>query len=249
MLRVILVDDERLARQALRGLLEGEEGVGIVAEAGSVDEARRVLAARPVDAVFLDVQMPRADGFELLRESGCPPKVVFVTAFAQHAVRAFEFDAVDYLLKPVRKQRLLAAVERLRKACGGGVGRPTAYQPGDQICLRTPGRTLVTPIDRVILLQADGDFTNVTVEGQPPIMICRTLGSYEEELPSPPFLRIDRSTIVNLHRLIHTERISRDSDRVRLRGLAEAIVVGRAGRSRLKQAIDGQGDKKPQSFS
>ncbi|GAB4184089.1 MAG: response regulator [Terrimicrobiaceae bacterium] len=237
MLRVILVDDERLARQALRGLLHGLDDVIIVAEAASVDEARQALAAHPADAVFLDVHMPRADGFELLKAADQPPKVVFVTAYAQHAVRAFEFDAVDYLLKPVRRQRLMAAVERLRTACRGDTGTPTAYQNNDQICLRTPGRTMVTALDQLVLLEADGDFTNVTVEGQPPLMICRTLGSYEAELPSPPFLRLDRSTIINTTRLLNTERISRDSERVNLRGLAGPIIIGRAARQRLKNAI------------
>jgi two-component system LytT family response regulator len=96
---------------------------------------------------------------------------------------------------------------------------------------------VVTAIDQVVLLEADGDFTNVTVEGQPALMICRTLGSYEVELPSPPFLRLDRSTIINASRLLGTERISRDSERVRLRGRAEPIVIGRAARQRLKNAI------------
>ncbi len=118
MLRVMLIDDERLARQALRGMLAPMPDVEIVAEAADVAGALEMVTREKPHALFLDVQMPRANGFDLLRQLEAPPKVAFVTAYSEHAVRAFDVDAVDYLLKPVRASRLAQAVARLREACG-----------------------------------------------------------------------------------------------------------------------------------
>src|SRR5882724_993636 len=113
--RILIVDDEPLARMRLKRMLDGVDGVTIAGEAGSADEARRALARQDVDVVLLDIQLPGEDGFELLRSLERRPAVVFVTAFDQYAVRAFEENAVDYLLKPFPRERLLQALERARR--------------------------------------------------------------------------------------------------------------------------------------
>lgn len=243
MLRVMLVDDERLARQALRQLLVEMPDVMLVAEADSVRAAREILVREEVHGIFLDVKMPREDGFALLGTDATGVKVVFVTAFSEHAVRAFEVDAVDYLLKPVRAARLVLAVDRLRDACGVGAleagedaGPGQVYQRGDRICLRTPGRTLVAPLEKVLFLEADGDFTRVFVAGEAPLMICQTLRTYEATLPRPPFVRLDRSVMINVDAVARTERMSRDVEQVWLNGLDRPVVLGRAGQARLREA-------------
>jgi len=237
MLNVILVDDEALARQAMRELLAAQSGVQIVGEASSIKAAHELIGNVKPDAVFLDVKLPGKSGFDLLESLKNPPKVVFVTAYSQYAVQAFEMDAVDYLLKPVRPERLADAVHRLREACGRSAltdrATPT-YQPEDRICFRTPGHTLVAAMSEVGALEADGDFTRIYVASQPPLMICQTLGAYEQQLPSPPFLRLDRSLMVNIHRISKIEHLSRDETVITLAGVSRTFSAGRKAWTTLR---------------
>lgn len=239
MLRVILVDDEALARQGLRDLLGAESGLEVVGEADSVRQAVALVETLAPDAIFLDIKMPDAGGFDLLQRLKNRPKVVFVTAYSQFAVQAFEFDAVDYLLKPIRPSRLEAAIQRLRIACNGSDPESESslpYRASDRICLRTPGRTVMAPVQCVGALVADGDFTRVYVAGEPPIMICQSLGSYEQSLPNPPFVRLDRSFMVNIDRITRIEHRSRDETKLHIAGLDVGFAIGRKAWSTLRSA-------------
>ncbi len=237
MLRVALVDDERLARQGLRQSLARVGGVVVVGEADGVVGARELLARENPDAVFLDVNMPQASGFELLSGSGRSPKIVFVTAHAEHAVRAFEVEAVDFLLKPVRFERLGAAVERLRVACGADGGEVARLGRTDRICLRTPGRTVVAELRKIVALEADGDFTRIHIAKEEPLMICQSIGRYERVLPMEQFVRVDRSLIVNRDAVTRWRRVSRDDGLLWLEGKAEPVSLGRAAQARLRAAV------------
>ncbi len=239
MLRVILVDDESLARQVMRELLNAEPAVQIEGEAASIAAARDLITKTKPDAVFLDVKMPGKSGFELLQSLVHQPKVVFVTAYSQYAVQAFDVDAVDYLLKPVRPERLASAVQRLRVACDGTPERdttPTPYLSDDRISLRTPGRTLMASLSEICALEADGDFTRVYVAGEQALMICQTLRNYEQSLPSPPFLRLDRSLMLNVKRIVKIEHLSRDETRIFLAGATRSFSVGRKAWTTLREA-------------
>ncbi|MGC1482015.1 MAG: LytTR family DNA-binding domain-containing protein [Chthoniobacterales bacterium] len=237
MLRVGVVDDERLARQALRRALSQIGGVEIVGEADGLKSALELIERERPVGIFLDVQMPLGDGFELAREIAAGSRVVFVTAHAEHAVRAFEIDAVDYLLKPVRVSRLEAAVNRLRAVCETADGGEECYAAGDRICLRTPGRTLVTGVSKLVALEADGDFTRVFVAGEKPVLICRSLGNYEGVLPKEIFVRIDRSRIVNRALVRRWRRVSRDEGLLWLEGREDPLRLGRAAQGRLREAL------------
>jgi two-component system LytT family response regulator len=227
MLRVMIIDDEPLARQGLRQMLEAITGVEVCGEAEGLREAVDAISALRPDGLFLDIEMPGGGGFELLSRLENPPPVVFFTAHSEFAARAFDVQAVDYLLKPVRRDRLRIALERLREASA-------PYGDGDRICLRTPGRTLVAPLEKVVLFEAEGDFTRVSVEGEQPILICQTLGSYADTLPNPPFLRLDRSLIVNTDRVESIQSISGGGAEVRLSGLDSSVHLGRTALRRLK---------------
>jgi two-component system LytT family response regulator len=227
MLRVMIIDDEPLARQGLRQMLEAITGVEVCGEAEGLREAVDAISALRPDGLFLDIEMPGGGGFELLSRLENPPPVVFFTAHSEFAARAFDVQAVDYLLKPVRRERLHTALQRLREAAA-------PYGDGDRICLRTPGRTLVAPLERVVFFEAEGDFTRVSVEGEPPILICQTLGSYADTLPNPPFLRLDRSLIVNTDRVEAIESINGGGAEVRLAGLDSSVHLGRTALRRLK---------------
>jgi len=230
-MRVLIVDDEPLARSAIRRLLVPHQTIEIVGEADSTATARAAIVATKPDLVFLDIELDGDDGFDLLASLDSPPTVVFVTAYAEHAVQAFAVDAVDYLLKPVDPDRLaesLARVERQRAS------RP---KPAAAIELRTPRRTAFAQPREIVALRADGDFTQVHLADQPPVMIWRTLAHFESLLPAPPFLRLGRSLIVNRDRLRHVETLSRTSTRLTLDGLAEPIEIGRSAAARLRDAM------------
>ncbi len=237
MLRVILVDDEPLARRGLRQLLTAHDNVTVVGEACDTTAARKVIATEKPDAVFLDIRMPGGDGFSLVADTNPAPKIVFVTAHSEHAARAFEVEAVDYLLKPVRPERLSAAIHRLEVACAGRDFHPAVYQATDRLCLRTPQRTLVAPLRSVAALVADGDFTRFIIRNEKPLLICHSLGSYERVLPTPPFQRLDRSVIVNMDLVSRSERRSRDEAQLAFEGIAEPLVIGRTAQARLREAL------------
>ncbi len=230
MLRVMIIDDEPLARQGLRQMLDSLGEVEVCGEAESLQQAMDSFPALQPDGLFLDIEMPGGGGFELLSRLENPPPVVFFTAHSEFAARAFDVQAVDYLLKPVRRERLRTALTRLREAA-------VPYGEGDRICLRTPGRTLVTPLEKIVLLEAEGDFTRVSVEGEPPILICQTLGSYENTLPSPPFLRLDRSLIVNTARVESITSESGATGSVSLVGIPSPLALGRTALRRLRATV------------
>ncbi len=240
MLRVALVDDEPLARQGLRHLLADHPGLSIIWEADCKNSALKLLRENRPDALFLDIQMPGASGFDLLSAVHPPPQVVFVTAHAQHAIHAFEVEAIDYLLKPVRAGRFAQAIRRIETACSpASATHPApAYAADDRICLRTPERTLVAPLASIPALQADGDFTRIYLKDSPSLMICQQLGYYEKLLPSPPFVRIDRSHIVNLDAVIRVERKSRDAASLVLEGIPAGIPLGRTAQARLAECLE-----------
>jgi two-component system LytT family response regulator len=236
MLRVMIVDDEALARQGLRAEIGRCSGVEVCGEAGSMTQALHAIPALAPDALFLDIRMPHGNGFDLLKKLPAPPPVVFVTAHSEYAVQAFEVQAVDYLLKPVRPARLAEAVARLQSALGQD-GEEPAYGEEDRICLRTPERTLVTRAEDIVLLQAEGDFTRVTVEQEHPLLICQTLGIFERTLPSPPLVRLDRSLMINIERVETIEVSPTRGARVTLRGLEPPVELGRTALRRLREAI------------
>lgn len=230
-MRVVIVDDEPLARSAMRRLLAPHQAVEIVGEADSTATARAAIVATKPDLVFLDIELGGDDGFDLLASLDSPPTVIFVTAYAEHAVEAFAVDAVDYLLKPVDPERLAESLARVARQ------RASAPRPAPAIELRTPGRTVLAQPREIVALRADGDFTRVYLAGQPPVMIWRTLAHFESLLPTPPFLRLGRSLIVNRDRLRHVETLSRTSTRLTLEGLAEPVEIGRSAAARLREAM------------
>ena len=242
MLRVLIVDDEHLARLALRRLL-ATHPVEIVGETDSVASALKAIERTRPQALFLDIELGGADGFDLLAALENPPVVVFVTAYAKHAVEAFAVNAVDYLLKPVEPERLAESLGRIKRQLdrfSPSSGRAPEKQ--GVIALRTPKRTLVVAPAEIAALRADGDFTHIMVADQPAVMIWRTLAHFESLLPSPPFLRLGRSLIINRDLLRDIETPSRDGARITLEGLGEPLVLGRAAAARLREAL---ADAKP----
>nr|WP_250152425.1 LytTR family DNA-binding domain-containing protein [Ancylobacter radicis] len=227
----MIVDDEPLARRALRRLLAPHADVDIVGEADSVAQSAELVGRFRPDLILLDIELAGGDGFDLLAAMEAPPRVVFVTAYAEYAVEAFTVEAVDYLLKPVAQERLDAALDRVRRLAA------PVPKGVEVIELRAPGRVVRCGPGDIVAVLAEGDFSHVHLADQPPLMILRSIGQFEEQLPSPPFLRLGRSILVNGDRIRSVDTRSRDDVRLALEGRAEPIVLGRAAAARLKQAL------------
>lgn len=236
---VILIDDEPAARRGMLRLLQAHADVQVLGEAEGVSAARELLSSVTPDAVFLDVEMPQGSGFELIQSLDPATKVIFVTAHAEHAPLAFEVEALDYLLKPVRAERLAQTLDRLRrvdqqKKQEEGLPAESHLGMRDHVCLNANGRTLIVPVGQIAALRADGDFTWFMLAGQPSVMMSYNLGRYEAILPAPPFARVSRSLLINLKRVESVTPQSRDESLVRLSGIEEPLTLRRVAAARLK---------------
>jgi two-component system LytT family response regulator len=244
-LRVAIVDDEEPARRLLRGLLARHGAVEVVAECANGFEAVKVAAELRPDLLLLDIQMPKLDGFEvmeLLGEEG--PAVVFVTAHDEHALRAFEVHAVDYLLKPVSAERLTEALERSRRR-RGAAGRPPARAladaarlPGtylERLLVREGGAVAVIPADKLDYVEARDDYVGLRAEGRKHRK-QQTLAELEAQLDPTRFVRIHRSYLLNVERLARIELYAKDS-RVAILRDGTRLPVSRAGYARLQELL------------
>lgn len=232
-LRLLLVDDEAAARAEMRRLLTAHPECLVAGEAKSVAEARLALAAAAPDAIMLDIQMPAASGFELL--PAVPPgvRIIFVTASDRFAVRAFEVNALDYLLKPVDPSRLAAALGRLR-------AQPAPVRPlelDDSAFVTLENGHLFLRVRDIVAIRADGDYTRVHLADGRSHFVRQLLGRWEERLPSPHFLRVHRSALIHLRFVRRLEHRLLGGSEVWLEHLAEPVPAGRRQIAELKAAL------------
>jgi two-component system LytT family response regulator len=207
-LRALIVDDEEPARSRLRRMLAEVGGVHVIGEADSGAAAVESIGALQPDVVFLDVQMPRGDGFSVVETIGARemPATIFVTAFDAHAIRAFESRAIDYLLKPVRDDRLRDAVDRVRVRSGSArsgrdVERVIARSPSrgwlERIIVRDGERQIPVPVERIDWIQADRNDVWIHVAGRP-LLLRRSIGALVRRLDPAKFAYVNRSAIVRV---------------------------------------------------
>ena len=199
----LIVDDERLARSELRRLLKAHPEIEVIGEAANAAQAEDAIRALAPELIFLDVQMPGRSGFELLADLEQPPPVIFTTAYDQYALKAFEFGAYDYLLKPIAPNRLARALERL------GNRRTTADEPpapssttdslgeNDQVFLKDDDRCWFVRVGDIRLLESEGNYARVYFKEHRPL-IARTLQALESRLDAQQFIRVSRRHIISL---------------------------------------------------
>jgi two-component system LytT family response regulator len=234
-LRAIVVDDERLARLELRSMLAEIPSIEVVGEADSVDAAVALVAREEPDVVFLDVQMPEADGFELLERAGASFRVIFATAYDEHAIRAFEVNAIDYLLKPISPSRLARAVERL--------GAPEPPQPvrkldyGDRLFITADDRPRLLKIDQIEHIRAAGDYSEVFTSDGKRLFVQKAMKEWEERLPETRFVRVHRSAIVNLECVERIEEAVNRSYLLYLKRSPEPIAMSRRYAGELRSRL------------
>ncbi len=200
-MKALLIDDERLARNELRRLLSAFPDMVIAGEAANAKQAREQLAALTPDLIFLDVQMPGETGLELLESLEPPvPHVIFTTAYDEFAVKAFELNALDYLLKPVDPARLAAALEKLRAKLGATAApadRPARLAAEDKVFVREGDRCWFVEVKSIRLLESEGNYTRVHFDNAQP-QLFRSLNAMEERLDPKYFFRANRRQIINL---------------------------------------------------
>jgi two-component system, LytTR family, response regulator len=246
LIRAVLVDDEDLARQFLREYLReaDPEGVEVVAECANGFEAVKAISELQPDLVFLDVQMPKLDGFEVLELLEPTPTVIFVTAYDQYAMKAFDAHAVDYLLKPFPLERLKTALERARRRLGETSGTQAAElsaaarAPGhllDRVVVKDGTKVHIIPLDKLDYVEAQDDYIGLRSEKKL-YLKQQTISSIEAQLDPKRFLRIHRSYIVNLERIARIEPFTKDS-RVAVLQDGTQLPVSRSGHARLKEIL------------
>jgi len=194
--RALVVDDEPLARRELRRLLGAIHGIEIVGEAGNVDDARTGIEQLAPDVVFLDIRMPGGTGFDLLAQLDRVPRVIFTTAYDQYAVRAFEVNALDYLLKPIEPERLAAALRKLQTA-PVPTGAVSAAAPLEQLFIRDGPHCWFVPLRDVSLFSAEGNYVRLLWGKERPLL-GRSLTALEQKLDPRRFFRANRGQIINL---------------------------------------------------
>jgi two-component system, LytTR family, response regulator len=247
-IRAVIVDDEELARQVLREFISAHSEIELIAECANGFEAVKIVTEQKPDLMFLDIQMPKLDGFEVLELVGDDTAVVFVTAYDSYAIKAFEVHAVDYLLKPFGADRFEAALKRAKGRLAGKLpesapnaselavaARPPA-QFLDRIAVRDGTRVYIIPLAKLDYAEAQDDYVALAAEGKKHLK-QQTISSLESALDPSRFMRIHRSYIVNLERVARVEPYSKDSYIAVLANGAQ-LPVSRAGYARLRAFLD-----------
>lgn len=235
-MKALVIDDSRLARNELKRLLKDFDNIQITGEAANAMEAKEKIESEKPDLIFLDIQMPGQDGFELLEDLDYIPEVIFTTAYDEYAIKAFEFNALDYLLKPVQKDRLAGAISKIaekqdRVSAGDG-DRMTA---ADQVFVKDGERCWFVQLSEVRLFEVDGNYTKLFFDDQKP-MIPRTLNYLETRLDPKTFFRANRQQIINLKWVEKIEPWFSGSIKIYMKGGHE-VDVSRRQTQRFKDLM------------
>lgn len=239
--KIILIDDEPLARDLLREYLQDFQDIEIVQECGDGFEGIKAIQQHKPDLIFLDVQMPKINGFEMLELTDPMPAVIFTTAFDEYAMKAFEIHAVDYLLKPFSKDRLQKAIQKWQQTAAPEALQQLLETPlpltgeHQRIVVRDGSSIRIIPIQDVLYLEAYDDYVKV-VTRQDVYLKKKTLSFYEQTLPTSAFLRVHRSFLIRLDQLTRVEPFEK-SGHIALLSNGSKIPLSRTGYSRLKEQL------------
>lgn len=235
-MKSIVIDDSRLARNELKRLLKEFDNVQVVGEAANAMEAKEKIETEKPDLIFLDIQMPGKNGFELLEDLEYVPEVIFTTAYDEYALKAFEYNALDYLQKPVQKDRLAGAVskvaEKKEKRENENEDRMTE---DDQVFVKDGDNCWFVQLSKVRLLEVDGNYTKLYFEDNKP-MIPRTLNYLESRLDPKTFFRANRQQIINLKWVDRIEPWFSGSIKIYMKGGHE-VDVSRRQTQRFKDLM------------
>lgn len=243
-LNAIIVDDELLARQYLKRLLSDFEQINVINECANGFEALKAIGEVAPDLLFLDIQMPKLNGFEVLELLDTDVAVVFVTAYDHYAVKAFDANAVDYLLKPFTKDRLKDAIEKVQRNRDAHaathlkqIAERTELSPTNRIIVKDGSRVTIIPHDQIDYIQAEDDYIAIHTKGKSHLK-HQTLANVERTLNAAVFVRIHRSTIVNVEQIERIDLVKKDSYAALLKN-GVSLSISRSGHKRLKAILSG----------
>jgi len=240
-MKAIIVDDERLARNELKRLLENFPTIEVVGEAANTDEAAALLETMQPDVLFLDIQMPGKTGFEWLESwEGFLPEVIFTTAFDEYALKAFEVNALDYVLKPIELARLSESIQKLEKRqiqqAKSNASPSHVLGAMDQIFVKDGERCWFVRLDRVRLCESMGNYVRLFFDDQKPLVL-KSLNALEERLDPKVFFRANRKHIINLNFIDKIEPWFSGGLQVTLSGKGEKIEISRRQSIRFKELL------------
>ena len=245
MIRAIIIDDENLARELIKAYLKKFDQIEVVAECADGFEGLKAIQQYSPDLIFLDIQMPKITGFEMLELIDQPPIVIFSTAFDQYAIKAFELNATDYLLKPYAEARFEEAVKKAITKIGQHEGNKkeleglkqtrSESEMLDRIVVKTGNKIQILPLKQIYHFEAQDDYVAIHSESGKYLKLMR-MKNLEDGLPADDFVRIHRSHIVNVKQIEKLELYEKDSYLLYLKS-GKSLPVSRSGHSRLKEVL------------
>ena len=238
-MRALIIDDERLARKELNTLLSEYKEIEVIGEAANIDEAVELIEEKNPDLLFLDIQMPGGTGFDLLEKLDSVPKVIFITAYDEFALQAFEVNALDYLLKPVQPDRLADSIKKLAAEKEDDKSRDDNPEKkltlNDQVFVKDGDKCWFVSLSRIRLFESDGNYIKVYFDGNRP-MIHKSLNALDQKLDPRSFFRASRKHIVNLSWVESIEPWFNGGLMVRLEG-GDKVEVSRRQAAKFKEMM------------
>ncbi len=233
--RTIVIDDERLARLEIRRLLKDFPAIEVVSEASNIAEAVEEINTHKPDLLFLDIQLRSENGFDLLDKINFTGSVIFVTAFDQYAVRAFEVNALDYLLKPVDKHRLEKSLEKIKNKKPKAQSKTPISNPNDLIFLKFNDSLRFVKQSNILKIVADGSYSKIYLTDNASCMMSKPLKYWENRLPESQFIRIHRSVVINLEHIQNINKSPNYSYKIILKYTGEEILSSRRYAIKLRE--------------
>ena len=234
-MKALIVDDERLARKELMTLLEKYDKVEVIGEAANADEAEAMIAEKKPDLLFVDINMPSRTGLELLESLEPAPQAIFITAYDEHALKAFELNALDYILKPIDPERLEAAINKVHESNVEGEDQRKTLKEDDQVFLKDGEKCWFVTLKDVRYFESEGNYIRVRFGDQKPLVL-RSLNKLEEKLDPHIFFRANRKHIVNLRWVEKIEPWFNGGLMIKLKN-GEQIEVSRRQAARFKDML------------
>lgn len=235
--RALIVDDENLARKDLISILEEFKEIESVGEANNITSAKDAIEKLNPNLIFLDIKMPGESGFDLLEYISDNIYIVFVTAFDEYAIRAFEVNALDYLLKPVTKERLELTLEKLEENEGKKQEELKDLNFDDQIFLKLNNKYQFVKINSIVQITSEGDYSKVQTKNGNISLTTKSMKEWENRLPLSHFIRIHRSTIINTDEVDRIEPWYNNAHRVYLKGMQKPVVMSRRYFVKIKEKL------------
>jgi two-component system LytT family response regulator len=223
----LIIDDERLARVNLRKKLYMFSEIEVIGESNSIESGIRAIADLNPDLLFLDIRLSDGNGFDLLNQVEFRGRVIFQTAYDEYAYRAFEINAIDYLLKPITKERLRKAIDNIINVTNENNARITPkFRYNDRIMIEQSRSIYFIKVENIICIKAVREYTSIFEKGGKEYVVLKSIGDWQKELPDEHFARIHRNCVVNFNYIERSERYGNTAN-IYLTGMHEAILISR----------------------